>query len=156
MKPNFALTLSFDGISLLMRAFPGWQLVGEVALDSADLAGDLTALREKAENLGKGDLNCKLVLPNDQIKFLSLESGADVESALDGATPYALSDLAPQWTRAFGGTRGDRADDFVVTPTGDLVLLGDYRDRLLFADDGFSDTVTAANGETLIYQIDAQ
>ena len=31
MKPNFALSLSFDGIRLLHRVSGGWHLVGEAA-----------------------------------------------------------------------------------------------------------------------------
>ena len=45
MKPNFTLSLSFDGIRLLHRTSGGWQLVGEVALDSADLAAELAGER---------------------------------------------------------------------------------------------------------------
>ena len=52
MKPNFALSLSFDGIRLLHRAgASGWHLVGEVALDCEDLSAELGALREKAAAL---------------------------------------------------------------------------------------------------------
>lgn len=101
MKPNFALTLSLDGITLLHRAFPGWHLVGEVTLDSADLAGDLAELRKKALMLDPSGLHCKLVLPNDQIRFLSVDAPPDgtpadeaARAALDGATPYSVDDLA--------------------------------------------------------------
>eukprot|EP00581_Thalassiosira_minuscula_P023296 CAMPEP_0184432288 /NCGR_PEP_ID=MMETSP0738-20130409/341801_1 /TAXON_ID=385413 /ORGANISM="Thalassiosira miniscula, Strain CCMP1093" /LENGTH=47 /DNA_ID= /DNA_START= /DNA_END= /DNA_ORIENTATION= len=47
MKPNFALTLSFDGIGLLHRAGSGWHSVGEVSLDSPNLATSLADLRAK-------------------------------------------------------------------------------------------------------------
>ncbi|MBZ8118921.1 hypothetical protein KUD11_09695 [Roseovarius sp. LXJ103] len=95
MKPNFALTLSFEGISLLQRAFPGWTNLGEVSLASADLMGDLARLRAKAP----GGATVKLVLPNDQIKFITLPApDGDPEeaarTALTGATPYEVDDLS--------------------------------------------------------------
>jgi hypothetical protein len=106
MKPNFALTLSFDGIGLLHRAFPGWHLVGDVTLDCADLAAELSELSQKAGALDPSGLNTKLVLPNDQIKYLTLNDiladSEDIEalvrSALEGATPYAVDDLAYDWS----------------------------------------------------------
>ncbi|MFC3615905.1 hypothetical protein ACFORG_19305 [Lutimaribacter marinistellae] len=101
MKPAFALSLSFEGISLLHRAAGGWRRVGDVALDTADLAGALSGLREKALRL-EPQVTSKLVIPNEQIKYLTVETGslddpariAAVEAALEGATPYALADLA--------------------------------------------------------------
>ncbi len=110
MKPNFALTLSFDGIGLLHRAFPGWHSVGEVSLDSANLAGDLAALLDKAHLFDTNGVHTKLVLPNDQIRYLQLDAEglapdeiADaVARALDGATPYALEDLAYDWSISAG------------------------------------------------------
>ena len=105
MKPNFALTLSFEGIGLLHRAFPGWHLVDDVPLDSADLAGDLAAMRIKAQALDATGLRSKLVLPNDQIKYLRADAPAHVEDpeqiareALIGATPYEVNDLAFDWS----------------------------------------------------------
>ncbi|MFT7593193.1 MAG: hypothetical protein ACI8R4_000506 [Paracoccaceae bacterium] len=102
MKPGFALSLSYEGLSLLHRAAGGWRLVGDVALDSTDMAGDLAGLRDKALALAPGDLRCKVILPNDQIRYLTVETGSFsgeardvmVRSALDGATPYAVDDLA--------------------------------------------------------------
>ncbi|WP_085826417.1 hypothetical protein [Roseovarius gaetbuli] len=105
MKPNFALSLSFEGIALLHRVGAGWHLVGEVTLDSEDLSGDLAALRAKAKALDPSGFATKLILPNEQIKYLELsaDSAPDgdldraVTDALDGATPYALDDLAYDW-----------------------------------------------------------
>lgn len=102
MKPGFALSLSYEGMSLLHRAAGGWRLVGSVALDSMDMTGDLAALRDKALVLEPGGLRCKIILPNEQIRYLSIETGsfdgeardAMVRSALDGSTPYAVDDLA--------------------------------------------------------------
>jgi hypothetical protein len=106
MKPNFALSLSFDGIRLLHRAgASGWHLVGEVALDCEDLSADLGALREKAAALDPSGLSTKLVIPDEQIRYLDLPASsapygdydAAAAEALDGATPYALEDLAFDW-----------------------------------------------------------
>jgi Tfp pilus assembly protein PilP len=104
MKPNFALTLSFDGIGLLHRAPAGWHLVGEVALADPDVAGALSVLRRTAVQLDSAGLRSKIVIPNEQIRYLSLpapardaDSAAHVAAALDGATPYAVADLRFDW-----------------------------------------------------------
>ncbi|MEW9919495.1 hypothetical protein AB2B41_07770 [Marimonas sp. MJW-29] len=102
MKPSFALSLSFDGIRLLYRAAGGWRVVGEVSLDSPDMSAELEVLRKTAAALEPGGVRSKLLLPNDQIKYLSIETpGLDEDArrqaardALDGATPYAVADLS--------------------------------------------------------------
>ncbi|MCA0870279.1 hypothetical protein LCL97_05560 [Seohaeicola saemankumensis] len=101
MKPDFALSLSFEGISLLHRAAGGWRTVGDVPLDVPDLAAALNDLRADAMTVAPDGFTCKVVIPNDQIRYLTVETGkfegearrAMVEQALDGATPYAVSDL---------------------------------------------------------------
>lgn len=100
MKPAFALSLSFEGISLLHRAAGGWRVVGEVALDVPDLGRELAELREKALRL-EPEVQCKLILPDDQIKYLSVEThGFEgeallhiIEGAVDSATPYDIDEL---------------------------------------------------------------
>ena len=102
MKPNFALSLSFESICLLHRAAEGWRVVGDVGLDSTDLAGELAVLRTKASDLSVGGVRTKLIIPNDQIKYLSLETGEKdlaertrlAIDALVGSTPYDVEDLA--------------------------------------------------------------
>ncbi len=102
MKPSFALSLSFDGIRLLHRAAGGWRVVGDVGLDSTDLAGELAMLRKTATSLEPGGLRTKVLLPKEQVKYLSIDTPDMDESArraaatiaLDGATPYAVDDLA--------------------------------------------------------------
>ena len=101
MIPSFALSLSFEGISLLQKAAGGWRLVGDVAVDSPDLTRDLAALRDKAAALADGELRCKVIIPNDQVRYVSVATGnfegaaqkAMVRSALDGATPYPVEQL---------------------------------------------------------------
>ncbi|MEB8385758.1 hypothetical protein OO012_00840 [Rhodobacteraceae bacterium KMM 6894] len=106
MKPDFALILSFQGIGLLYRGAPGWQSVGDVRLDSPDLNADLADLRARAEALAPGPALCKLVIPDDQIKYLDLEADGDpeqaVRAALDGATPYDVDDLSYDWSAQDG------------------------------------------------------
>ncbi|MCV6584169.1 MAG: hypothetical protein OIF47_01405 [Marinibacterium sp.] len=100
MRPPFALTLTPDGIRLLHRSTGGWRQVGVAAPDSASLPADLAALRGIAEELEPGRVRCKLVLPDEQVRYLTVarKPGGDPEdqarTALEGATPYAVTDLA--------------------------------------------------------------
>jgi hypothetical protein len=145
MKPNFALTLSFDGIGLLHRAASGWHVVGEVALDVDDLAADLAVLRRTAVQLDSAGLRSKLVIPNEQIRYLSLPApakgvdvAAHVAAALDGTTPYNVADLQFDWimvgqdlhiaavaretldeAEAFAEEHGFGPVSFVATPAAD-------------------------------------
>lgn len=151
VKPGFALSLSFDGIALLHRAAGGWRLVGEVALDSGDLPSALNDLRDKADLLEPGNLACKLIIPNDQIRYLTLETGdLDREGrellvikALEGATPYQVEDLVFDLSQdgeqthvaavaretleeaeAFAAEHGFNPTSFVAVP-GDNAYLGE-------------------------------
>lgn len=107
MKPNFALSLSFESIRLLHRATGGWRLVGDVSPDATDLSGDLETLRKTATALAPEGLRCKVVIPNDQIRYLTLatpgfnaaESRDAAREALARATPYPVDDLAFDVTR---------------------------------------------------------
>jgi len=102
MKPNFALSLSFEGISLLHRVAGGWRTVGEVSLDADDMAAELAVLRKTASSLEPGGVRTKLLIPNEQIKYLTIQTPGlsdharltEARRALDGATPYAVDDLA--------------------------------------------------------------
>ncbi|WP_420860270.1 hypothetical protein [Marivivens marinus] len=108
MTPNFSLSLSADGIRLLRRATGGWTLVGEVALDHPDLQGELARLAEVAARLEPGGVRTKLLIPNDQIRYMALDTtraeDADVRAALEGATPYAVDDLVYDFTKGGGRT----------------------------------------------------
>lgn len=102
MKPNFALSLSFEGISLLCRIKDGWHRLGDASLASEDLGAELDALRAMAEEIDGPDFRCKLILPNDQVKYLLVDTGrgsrakreAAAIAALEEATPYSGSELA--------------------------------------------------------------
>ncbi|MAM61050.1 hypothetical protein [Maritimibacter sp. UBA3975] len=105
MKPNFALDLTHDGISLLFRANGGWALVGDLALDDPQMSEHLKELRARAEALGDGRITTKLIIPNSQILYATLEApGPDdvarevqIRVALEGMTPYSVSDLVFDW-----------------------------------------------------------
>ncbi|MEO0372156.1 MAG: hypothetical protein AAF231_11920, partial [Pseudomonadota bacterium] len=109
MKPNFALTLSFDGIGLLHRSDGGWLSVGDVPLNDPDLAAALKSLLGHA-TAQEDTVTTKLVIPNQQIRFLSFESDsrdidileAQVRSTLNGSTPYHVSELAYDWSMTEG------------------------------------------------------
>ena len=106
MKPDFALSLSFDGITLLHRTKPGWNIIGTAKLDSAALESDVADIRRKALSLDSRADNVKLVIPNEQIKFIKLlrPDGAqsnDIEAVildhLQWATPYHVSEFRFDW-----------------------------------------------------------
>ncbi len=151
MKPGFALSLSPDGISLLHRAAGGWRLVGEVALDSSDLGAALANLRAQAERVEPGPIFCKLIVPNSQVRYLTLETGLVddgirldmARTALDGSTPYAVDELAFDLSQdgplthvaavaietleeaeSFASNHGFGPTSFVAAP-GDMAFLGE-------------------------------
>ncbi len=106
MKPAFALDFRDETISLLHRSGGGWQLVGAVPLDTPDLTEALGYLRATALGLSPRGMATKLVIPNDQILYLTVHApGPDeaarheqVVAALEGRTPYDVADLAFDYT----------------------------------------------------------
>ncbi|NSY37665.1 hypothetical protein [Leisingera sp. ANG59] len=102
MKPAFALSLSADGIALIYRAKDGWRSVASTPFDTEDLPAALAAMRADALRLAPEGIYSKLILPNDQIRFLSIETGSlhagerieAARQALEGATPYPVDELA--------------------------------------------------------------
>ncbi|WP_417808264.1 hypothetical protein [Thioclava sp.] len=109
MKPEFALILSHDGIGLAHRTRAGWARLGEVSLEAEDLAGELAALRRQAQSLAPKGLLAKLVIPASQILYTAIyapgpspaQRRTQIEAALQGMTPYQVSDLVYDWV----GTR---------------------------------------------------
>ncbi len=101
MVPNFALSLSFQGIALLRRTGDVWAQIQEVPLDSGDLDAAVLGLRNRAEDLDPTGAQVTLIIPNEQIRYLDIaDLGGDAaaqdvaaRTALDGATPYAVEDL---------------------------------------------------------------
>ncbi|WP_068114607.1 hypothetical protein [Tropicimonas marinistellae] len=112
MTPTFALTLDSDGIALLKRDDAGWKPVGSVGIDDPDLGTRLMELRSLGEALsGDVPFATKLVLPNSQILYTQVpasgrdgqDGAARAAKALEGATPYALEELAYDWAWAEQG-----------------------------------------------------
>lgn len=100
MKPAFALSFSATGISLHHQSDDEWFCVGEVALDAPDLKDQVRALRDQGFAI-ENDLNCKLVIPKDQVRYLSGSTGAlsdedntqALKTALADETPYSVDEL---------------------------------------------------------------
>lgn len=109
MISNFALLLSHEGIILAQRTPDGWVSLGQADLSDADLDATLNALRETGENAAGGEFSTKLILPEDQIKYLSLPQTDDdgredaITEALQNATPYLIDELAFDWEEGEDG-----------------------------------------------------
>lgn len=157
MKPNFALNLSFDGIGLLHRVPAGWHLVGEVSLEAEDLNGALAVLLETGKQIDRSGVRTKIVLPEEQVKYITLESDPhagerEVRLALDGATPYAIDELAYDWTLE-GGTLHiaavaketlEEAEDFAVANGFAPISFVATPDQTLFPGEPFFGLTRAA------------
>ena len=105
MKPAFALDFRDATIGLLHRTGAGWTQVGTVALDDPDLTQGLGYLRSTALGLSPRGISTKLIIPNDQILYLTIAApGPDaakrrtqIAAALEGRTPYDVADLVFDW-----------------------------------------------------------
>jgi hypothetical protein len=106
MKPSFALHFTDTSIGLLHRTARGWLQVGETPFDTADLTEALGYLRGSALGLSPGGLTTKLVLPNSQIKYLSVDAAGpsdtdrrnQIRAGLVGRTPYNVDELVFDWS----------------------------------------------------------
>jgi hypothetical protein len=105
MKPAFALDFRNDAIALLHRSSGGWLVVGRVALDEPDLSEALSYLRATALGLSPRGLATKLILPDEQLLVTTVDAPgpdeasrlAQIRTALEGRTPYAVDDLVFDW-----------------------------------------------------------
>jgi hypothetical protein len=113
MKPAFALDFRNDAIALLHRSSGGWLLVGRVALDAPDLPEALSYLRATALGLSPRGLATKLILPDEQLLVTTVDAPgpdeasrlAQIRTALEGRTPYAVEDLVFDWELVDGDVR---------------------------------------------------
>lgn len=161
MKPNFALSLSFDGLRLMHRADTGWTLVGEVALDDPDLTGALAELRAAGLSLAPEGMRTKLLLPNEQIKYVALDTTRtaepEVQAALDGATPYTLDDLSYDYSKGGGRTyiaavareTLQEAEAFAAEHGFNPVSFVGVPDPFTYMGEPFFGTAAAAAGEDI-------
>mgnify|MGYP007022324374 CR=1 FL=1 len=110
MVPNFALSLSFEGIALLRRMGDVWARIQDVAFDGGDLDAAMSDLRETAAALDPKGTDVVLLIPNEQIRYMDLpDPGGDevsreiaIRAGLDGATPYEVKDLTFDYTLSQG------------------------------------------------------
>ncbi len=113
MKPAFALDLDNDAVRLLSRSDEGWLEVGKVDLGAANLDASLKALCDQAATLAPEGFATKLILPLSQILYTEIETAsndrvgqrADIVNGLKGRTPYPVSELVYDWSRAGGRAR---------------------------------------------------
>ncbi|MDO9527057.1 MAG: hypothetical protein Q7J57_16210 [Gemmobacter sp.] len=106
MKPNFALYFLNDSVTLLHRTSSGWMRVGSVAFDEPDLDAAMTYLRGSALGLEPRGIFTKLVIPNSEILYTTVDLATlppgrkrvQIGRALDGLTPYGLEDLVFDWS----------------------------------------------------------
>ena len=106
MKPDFALSLSSEGLSLLQRSGWDWILLGQVYLADADFDARMDTLRKEALQRSRDANQVKLVIPNDQIKYYSISRPKDaqpediekmIQLSLEAETPYTLSEISFDW-----------------------------------------------------------
>ncbi len=74
MKPNFALKISDENLSLLHRTARGWLEIGVADFASPDLEEALGYLRRSALGLAPHGISTKLVIPNSQILYTEVEA----------------------------------------------------------------------------------
>jgi hypothetical protein len=117
MKPNFALGLTDEGVTLWHRDAIGWLRVGSVALDTPNMDAPMRDMARIAAALAPEGVTTKLVIPDDQVLncTLSVASNApdeqeqEIRAQLVGRTPYPVEDLVFDWTQ-----QGDIAQVVVV------------------------------------------
>ena len=108
MQPRFALRITDDGLALYDRAPDGWVEVGTTVFDRPDLDAAVGALAANAAARAPEGFATLLVLPDSQILYTQVEdAGGDaatqrerIRTALDGRTPYDVTDLVFDWTMA--------------------------------------------------------
>jgi hypothetical protein len=102
---DFALFFSPEGLALAHRQAAGhWALVGEASLEG-DLDAAMADLKSAAEARGLGKGGVLLVLPDDQVLYISFMAPADnadlvverITEGLEGMTPYAVAELTYDW-----------------------------------------------------------
>ncbi len=101
MGTDYALDLSFGTVRLMRRHGEAWAEMGSVALTDPRFARHLASLRETA---GAADgMAVDLVIPDVQILYTRAPDLASVPATLEGATPYAVADLAWGAAETAGG-----------------------------------------------------
>ena len=103
MISDFALLLSQEGITLAHRTAGGWVSLGHVPLMDKQFSDRLAELQSKGHEIAGDRFMTRIVLPDDQIKYLSLPHSDDdsrdaaIKEALERETPYLQDELAFDW-----------------------------------------------------------
>ncbi|MCA3505963.1 MAG: hypothetical protein IOD01_01510 [Rhodobacter sp.] len=105
MRPNFALNFADDAVTLLHRTVRGWTEVGSVAFDDPEMEAGLAFLRASALGLEPRGMTTKLVIPNSQIRYMTLPAAgpdaasrhAQIRREIEGKTPYGVDELVFDW-----------------------------------------------------------
>ena len=101
-SPRFALSLSFEGVGLEEYAKGASSKIAEAIWDKDDFDQRMSELSRKAEAMSGDGLRVALILPNEQIKLVSVACPDDADSitinehilrTMDGATPYSMDEL---------------------------------------------------------------
>ncbi len=106
MKPGFALSLSQEGIALLHRTAQGFVPLGQADPEAADLSERLAELGLAAREIAPEGFISKIIVPESQILYTEIDAPgpdraarrAQITKALEGRTPYAVSDLVFDWS----------------------------------------------------------
>ena len=106
MKPNFALGLTKDGITLWQRGASGWLRVGAVSPETEHMDAQMRDLAKIAASLAPDGVQTKLVVPDDQMLFCDVDISAknpdmqahEIRAQLAGRTPYPVEELDFDWT----------------------------------------------------------
>ena len=99
MSVIWGLDLSATAVRLMHRSGDIWREEGREPLDGDDLEERLKRL---AERVAQPD-NVNVFLPKDQILYTNIEladlsnARAEIEAAMDGRTPYSLSEISLDW-----------------------------------------------------------
>ncbi|WP_298842534.1 hypothetical protein [uncultured Roseobacter sp.] len=146
MTPELALSLSHEGIILLRQTATGWERVDSADPTDPALELRLNELRARATEISPDGLHCRIILPENQIRYLDIpflpgevpEQDAAC-AALEGQTPYAVDDLTLataisgdrlfiaavaretlEEAETFARDHGFEPVEFSASPTGDL------------------------------------
>ncbi|NCV30476.1 MAG: hypothetical protein EBW60_10380 [Rhodobacteraceae bacterium] len=101
-SPRFALSLSFEGIDLEEYAKGASSKIAQAILDTDDFDQRMFAISRKAEAMSGDGLSVALILPTEQIKFVSVSCPNDADHitinehilrTMDRATPYSMDEL---------------------------------------------------------------
>src|SRR6056300_2004823 len=128
MISDFALLLSREGITLAHRTAGGWVSLGHVPLMDKQFSERLAELHAKGHEIAGDGFSTRIVLPDDQIKYLNLPHSDDdnrdnvIKEALERETPYLQDELAFDWEDGDDGLKVaavardtlSEAEDFAV------------------------------------------